>query len=594
MRKTAAIVLSFFLMSGVAFADTPKDGDPQPAQTEKKKKSTKPPAKSATAILAEQVEALRQTLETQQQQIQQLRSELAQRDAQIGDAKSAAAAADAKAVEANTKVAEIASSTAEVKTTTTALSSDVTDLKLGNDSLKGAVQDSQKKIIATEGKIRGIGPFTFSGDIRLRYEPFFSGGAKNTPEPPDRHRFRYRLRFNVNAKYEDFSGGLTLASGDIGDPISTNSTETGFFTRKAFFLDKAFATYNPHFFKPLSVTGGKFAYTWYRTELTWDNDLNPEGISETLAWDWKDRFFSHFAVIGFQMPLFEVNTGGTPIPIPPSTFSASQRAEDSSITGGQVQTGWRLGSRLKLLADVAYYDYKNPDRIAQNQNQGNGLASSGTSTNLGGTFGFGGSGNTNNFADVTWTTVSGTTSTTTTERLFLSKFGILDAVVRADLDTGHARWPVYALFNYAQNTRACENVPFVTSQLQLAANLKANAGDPTGGNTAAPVTAPTCDARQRNAHWAEISAGRTTEKHDVRLAYTFIRIEKDAVVSAFNFSDLRQPTNNLNHRVEFFYLPYKNITLGFTGLIGRQIVTAQSPTEERWLKRLQFDMIYKF
>jgi hypothetical protein len=53
MRKTAAMVLSLFLLSGTAFADTPKDGDPQPAQTAKKK-STKP-AKSATAILAEQV-----------------------------------------------------------------------------------------------------------------------------------------------------------------------------------------------------------------------------------------------------------------------------------------------------------------------------------------------------------------------------------------------------------------------------------------------------------------------------------------------------------------------------------------------------------
>ena len=150
MRKTAAMILSLFLMSGTAFADTPKDGDPQPAQTAKTKKSTKPAAKSATAVLAEQVEALRQSLEAQQQQIKLLQEELARRDAQIGDAKSAAAAADAKATDASAKVAAIASSTAEVKTTTTALSSDVADLKLGSDALKGAVQDTQKKIIAGE------------------------------------------------------------------------------------------------------------------------------------------------------------------------------------------------------------------------------------------------------------------------------------------------------------------------------------------------------------------------------------------------------------------------------------------------------------
>src|SRR5262245_41971468 len=150
MRKTAAIILSLFLMSGTAFADTPKDGDPQPAENPKTKKSGKAPAKSATAVLAEQVEALRQTLEAQQQQIQQLREELARRDAQIGDAKSAAAAADAKASEASSRVSEVATSTAEVKTTTATLSSDVADLKLGSDSLKGAVQDTQKKIIAGE------------------------------------------------------------------------------------------------------------------------------------------------------------------------------------------------------------------------------------------------------------------------------------------------------------------------------------------------------------------------------------------------------------------------------------------------------------
>src|SRR5262250_2822983 len=149
MKKLAAILLSFFLMSGTAFADTPKDGDPQPAENTKKK-SSKPAAKSATAVLAEQVEALRQTLETQQQQIQQLKEELSRRDSQIGDAKSAAAAADVKASEANSKVAEVAASTAEVKTTTTTLSTDVADLKLGSDSLKGAVQDAQKKIIASE------------------------------------------------------------------------------------------------------------------------------------------------------------------------------------------------------------------------------------------------------------------------------------------------------------------------------------------------------------------------------------------------------------------------------------------------------------
>jgi hypothetical protein len=136
--------------SNEASANTAKNGDPQAAENPKTKRKPAKPTKSATAILTEQIEELRKSLEAQQQQLTQLQSELARRDAQITDAKSAAAAADAKASDANAKVAEVATSTAEVKTTTTTLSSDVADLKLGSDSLKGAVQDTQKKIIAAE------------------------------------------------------------------------------------------------------------------------------------------------------------------------------------------------------------------------------------------------------------------------------------------------------------------------------------------------------------------------------------------------------------------------------------------------------------
>jgi len=34
--------------------------------------------------------------------------------------------------------------------------------------------------------------------------------------------------------------------------------------------------------------------------------------------------------------------------------------------------------------------------------------------------------------------------------------------------------------------------------------------------------------------------------------------------------------------------------MGMTGLFGRQLVTSQTPTPERWLKRFQFDVVYSF
>ncbi|MBZ5703551.1 MAG: putative porin [Acidobacteriia bacterium] len=344
----------------------------------------------------------------------------------------------------------------------------------GSD-LESRVAKVEKDVAANkksaEDGIKALGPFKFSGDLRLRYEPFFGGGAVTSPAPQDRHRERYRLRFYANAKFgEDFTGGFALSSGDTGDPISTNSTQTGFFTRKSFAVDRAFMTYHPHYLKAFSVTGGKFAYTWHKTELTWDVDLNPEGVSEQVMWDWKDKFLTHFGVVAFQLPMWEVSNG-----------------PDSGVFGGQIQTGWKLHSRVKLGADVAFYDYRNPDRIAQNLNGGNGFATQGIATGFGGTFGFGGSGISNNFG-----TISGV-------RYYASKFGVLDTLLRADIDTGSAKWPVALIFNFAQNTRACQNLQVFY---------------------AAGVTPPACDKHQRHGYWMEAQLGQTKNKGDFRFGYT--------------------------------------------------------------------------
>src|SRR6185436_18852095 len=104
----------------------------------------------------------------------------------------------------------------------------------------------------------------------------------------------------------DINAGLTLASGDINDPISANQTTNQFYTRKAIAIDKAFVNYNPHQFKPLTLTGGKFAYPWYNTELTWDRDLNPEGVAQTLAFDLNSPVLKRIALVGFELPFAEV------------------------------------------------------------------------------------------------------------------------------------------------------------------------------------------------------------------------------------------------------------------------------------------------
>lgn len=370
-------------------------------------------------------------------------------------------------------------------------------------------------------KLKQLGNFTFSGDVRVRYEPFFGGGLPSSPTPPARNRERFRVRLNVNAKFSDeLSGGLTIASGDATDPISTNQTFTSFFQRKFIGIDKAFVQYNPKWFKPLTLTGGKYAYTWYRTELTWDNDLNPEGFSQVLTFNFKNPVFQKLVLVGFQNPVVEIGN-----------------RDDSFVHGGQVQTYWKLGDRAKFSGYVAFYNFHRADPIRAAQSSG---------------------------------TLTGSTNTNAaTASQFASRFGILDLIGRVDINTCYARWPLMLQLDFANNTRACTNLPAIVG------------------------AKPACNPHDRSGYWAEVQVGKTQEKGDVRLGYTFIRVEREAVLAAFNFSDLRQPTNVFNHRLEFFYQAYNNITLGFTGLIGRPLVTATSP-QERLLKRLQFDVLYKF
>jgi hypothetical protein len=148
MKKLAALTLSMFLVSGTAFADTPKDANPQPAKAQPAKPKAAKKADKSDAAIAAQLEELRQTLQSQQEQLQLLKEELAKRDRQIDEAREAAAAANARAADANTKATEAVNTTAEMKSTAVALNSTVSDLKASNEVLKTTVateQEEQKK-----------------------------------------------------------------------------------------------------------------------------------------------------------------------------------------------------------------------------------------------------------------------------------------------------------------------------------------------------------------------------------------------------------------------------------------------------------------
>ena len=430
---------------------------------------------------------------------------------------------------------------------------------------------SDERIRNLERQIKGIGPISFSGDVRLRAEPFFGGPAD---ESLDRMRGRVRARFNAVADLgSQFRAGLTLASGDINDPTSTNQTLTGFYSRKAIALDQAFVEFTPREFKALTLVGGKFRYPWYNTELTWDKDLNPEGAAQTLAFKLNTPVLKRIALIGFELPFAEVA----------GTTSTDKRIAQNVTYGGQLQTSWQLGPRVALSAYSGFYDYRGADSIALALAR---ASSKNPQTPFTGVLPLGTG---NPVQDSTYTTTAttivtiggtayptGVTSISSAQ--FASKFALFDNIARLDIDTGHPRVPVTFIGDYVQNTEACANL----------ANIAAAPAN-TSTQTYKQTVNAACKSNQRRGYWLEGRFGRLQQKGDIQVGYTHIYIEREAVLGNFNYSDIRQGTNVTQHRFDTFYQFDRNVQLGFTALVGRPLGTT-----EPWLTRLQFDTTYIF
>jgi hypothetical protein len=171
--------------------------------------------------------------------------------------------------------------------------------------------------------------------------------------------------------------------------------------------------------------------------------------------------------------------------------------------------------------------------------------------------------------------------TTVTNAQFGSKFGLFDTIARLDWDTGHAKGPVTFIGDFVQNTRACANVGNIQHAPANAASL-----------VYTQTTNFACKSDQRTGYWLEGRVGRLAQKRDWQVGYTRIFIEREAVLSNFNYSEMYQGTNVSEHRFDAFYMFQKNVQLGFTALIGKPL--GLQGQGQPWLERLQFDAIYIF
>jgi hypothetical protein len=544
---------------------------PSVAQTTPKPKA-KPKAASMTAkdleALREALAAQTDMLAAQQRQIQDLKQELEQKSQGWQDVQQQLQQTQAAAAAAQKQADAVEATANDEKASMAKLSSDVSGVRAEVSQSVAVEKGEQKRISVLEGMAQR---FRFTGDVRLRGDSIFQSCAACL----DRNRARLRVRFGLEGKLaEDFNGGFVLATGSLGDSNSTNETLTNFFNRKTIGVDRGYITYQPLAHKWLQLSGGKFAFPWQRTSVTFDPDTNPEGFDEKLSFDLTGPVLKNFSIQGIQLLYSENNS------------SKFLTAHDSFAVGGQISSRLKFGF-MTSTPSFTVLNWRNVDAIlnasafaVQSTTTGNGTTNNGNVPGEGPGCAsglqlpgfppcvFGPQG----FTNATFTDARGKIH-------FLSQFLYADFILNNQFQTGIERFPLTLMLEYENNLNAASH-PL---------DAKGNA---------------TNLGRQSHGYLADIGLGELKSRNDVVFGYSFEREEQDAIISSFSDSEQRAPTNILQHRIYAQWKLRSNTTAGFTLWVGRTLNSnlehslvapgTTAGTVEPWLKRMQSDLIYSF
>jgi len=424
---------------------------------------------------------------------------------------------------------------------------------------KATAEELSASILAKLPKwLSYITPF---GDIRLRDEGFYQEGATA------RNRGRVRARVGLRADVSDeISGTVRLATGDSNDPISTNQSFTNTFTRKPFNLDWAYLTLKPgktFGLEPgwVTVTAGKFGLSNYRlSELVWDDDVSPEGATETLYLvDRRAGVLRGLRFNAFQWTVNEVRDGADPW-----------------MGGGQVVGDVGFGTLATATLGFADYNYQNLNQVARN----------------------------------ILSPYTGNPPYTVNSNQNTSLANSNDVVLSAKDANGHQK-----ILSYASGYNI------------LNWNGELNSPDPLGLGVPAGLFSDVAYNSQAEGRNVGVYAGAgignpgrdwyhnvLTKQGDWGFSYTYARVEKDAVLSIFSFSDMNEfstpaakagasrptqkgSTNLSVHilRLDYLVLPNLQVTAKayIENALDRKISNA-ALTGNPTLLRTQLDALLKF
>jgi hypothetical protein len=138
---------------------------------------------------------------------------------------------------------------------------------------------------------------------------------------------------------------------------------------------------------------------------------------------------------------------------------------------------------------------------------------------------------------------------------YQSEFNLVDTIAQVTFDTGRPAYPLVVVADYVVNTRAVND--------------------------------------EDSGIWLMGRYGRAASVGAYSVSYTMARVERDAVVSAFNFSDMGPSTNVSAHMAAFSFMPINRLNLDATAILTKRLVIAAGVANPL-LKRLQIDARISF
>ena len=199
-----------------------------------------------------------------------------------------------------------------------------------------------------------VGELRLCGELGVRGEVIANESfAERDTTRDDDSRFRERVRVRLGLEYraaEPVSLGIRLSSGDPAFPSSAWTSFSDDFRRKAFQIDRAFLRWDPH--ARAHVTAGLQANPLFTpTELVWDSDVHPAGVSESAA------LGGGVTATAGQFMLREVRSSR-----PANQENAFLIAEGLTLDRRWAGTSLRLG--------VSHYWLTNPDALSRSLQTG--------------------------------------------------------------------------------------------------------------------------------------------------------------------------------------------------------------------------------